>query len=773
MNFSGNAFLFPPRFIIPYPNYEYMGGKVRHLSGERDKKKLYRYTFWIKLFIILFACLTIIEPVLSIGQAYTIGDVILKTDQLRNLTGAEGTSIGVGVISNGAGGLIEAQSSGDLPQDVIVLMNGRGSEGTAMMEIIHDIAPGSKLLFHDFGGGAQNDFVYAIESLIDAGARIIVDDVGFLQVPYFEDGYTAQNINRILEMHPEVIIVSAAGNNAESHYQSFFSDDGSGYHSFEGYSGIPIAVQPGGMFSAFLQWDDIYESSANDYNLYFEENGELIALSEHIQDGSSIPQEKFTYINDGDALVQGLIRVKKENPSVEDKNIEIFINAQKDKVYITKTNLVIEDSISGQAAVPKVISVAAIAPDKVNAIERYSSQGHVTISYPENVVRQKPDITGISNVAVSGAGGFPKIFSGTSAAAPHIAGMLALEWSLFPSIPADDMREALLFTTLELGEPGWDPAFGYGLPDALKMYERLQGFTPTSPLDSSLAQKPIKNIKSMTDLPVMLSGSGEITGPVIITAPGTYTLGRDISHSAGSIITIMSSDVTIQGGGRRIEGLSVQFVDNTPLDQNAILIRPPDSGRLKNVVIKDMVIEGSTNAIIGKQIDHIHVDGCTLSHNAIGIGLYGSDNGLIENCLLSGNSYKGLAIKEGSLGNLVKGNTIEKNLYGIDLIGSVDTVLKDNIIRDNRREDEYTPKGSSGSIPTVLPAPLPTGVVPCVDLDFDGICDDPNGTPQPTKAPSTSSVPFSYTEEFTMTTIYTQPEHQSSYYPTPYPTHCP
>jgi len=91
-----------------------MGGKVRHLSGERDKKKLYRYTFWIKLFIILFACLTIIEPVLSIGQAYTIGDVILKTDQLRNLTGAEGTSIGVGVISNGAGGLIEAQSSGDL-----------------------------------------------------------------------------------------------------------------------------------------------------------------------------------------------------------------------------------------------------------------------------------------------------------------------------------------------------------------------------------------------------------------------------------------------------------------------------------------------------------------------------------------------------------------------------------------------------------------------------------------------------------------------------------
>jgi len=733
----------------------------RFTSGSRNIAEAFRFTFFLKFFIILCIGFVISEPVFGAGQAYTIGDVILKTDQLRNLTGADGSGIGVGVISNGAGGLMQAQQSGDLPQNVIVLMNGRGSEGTAMMEIIHDIAPGATLLYHDFGGGAQNDFIYAIESLIDAGARIIVDDVGFLQVPYFEDGYTAQNLNRILDEHPEVILVSAAGNNAEIHYQAKFSDDGSGYHSFDGMRGIPIAIQPGGMFSAFLQWDDMYGNSANDYNLYLEENGELIALSERIQDGSTLPEEKFTYINDGKSLVQAELRIKKENPSVEDKNIELFINAQKDKVYITRQHLVIEDSIIGQAAVPRVLSVAAISPEKVNSIERYSSQGFVTISYPESTVRQKPDITGINNVAVSGAGGFPKKFPGTSAAAPHIAGLLALEWSLFPSIPADDMRNALLSTALELGEPGWDPAFGYGLPDAIKMYEKLQGLKPDNPLDSSLAQKPVKSIQSKMEPPVMLSGSGEITGPVIITSPGTYTLGKDIVHSAGSIITIMSSDVTIQGGGKRIEGLSVQFIDNTPIDQNAILIQSPDSGKLKNVVIRDMVIEGTTNAIIGKKLEKLHIDGCTLSHNAIGIGLYGSDNGLIENCLLSGNSYKGLAIKDGSSDNLVKGNTIEKNLYGIDTIGSVNTILEDNIIRDNRREDIYTPKEQA---PDIIPTVTPTGIVPCPDANYDGICDDPNGTPQPTKAPTTSSVPFSYSEEISMTTIYT--------YPTPHPTSC-
>lgn len=63
------------------------------------------------------------------------------------------------------------------------------------------------------------------------------------------------------------------------------------------------------MFSAFLQWDDMYGNSANDYNLYLEENGELIALkSERIQDGSTLPEEKFTYINDGKSLVQAEFR---------------------------------------------------------------------------------------------------------------------------------------------------------------------------------------------------------------------------------------------------------------------------------------------------------------------------------------------------------------------------------------------------------------------------------------------------------------------------------
>lgn len=74
------------------------------------------------------------------------------------------------------------------------------------------------------------------------------------------------------------------------------------------------------------------------------------------------------------------------------------------------------------------------------------------------------------------------------------------------------MRNALLSTTLELGEPGWDPAFGYGLPDSLKLYEKLQGLTPENPLPPSLAEKPIAVTESQIEPPIMLSGSEKLPG---------------------------------------------------------------------------------------------------------------------------------------------------------------------------------------------------------------------------------------------------------------------
>jgi serine protease len=56
--------------------------------------------------------------------------------------------------------------------------------------------------------------------------------------------------------------------------------------------------------------------------------------------------------------------------------------------------------------------------------------------------------------------------TGTSMAAPHVAGVAALIKSRHPEYGPDEIREVLQDTAEDLGAPGWDERYGYGLVDA-------------------------------------------------------------------------------------------------------------------------------------------------------------------------------------------------------------------------------------------------------------------------------------------------------------------
>jgi len=58
------------------------------------------------------------------------------------------------------------------------------------------------------------------------------------------------------------------------------------------------------------------------------------------------------------------------------------------------------------------------------------------------------------------------VASGTSFAAPHVSGAAALLLSVDPSLGSDDLVRLLETTAVDLGDPGLDPAFGWGLIDA-------------------------------------------------------------------------------------------------------------------------------------------------------------------------------------------------------------------------------------------------------------------------------------------------------------------
>lgn len=56
--------------------------------------------------------------------------------------------------------------------------------------------------------------------------------------------------------------------------------------------------------------------------------------------------------------------------------------------------------------------------------------------------------------------------SGTSMACPHVSGVAALILAVYPTYTNDQVRQTLWNTAEDLGAPGWDMYFGYGLVDA-------------------------------------------------------------------------------------------------------------------------------------------------------------------------------------------------------------------------------------------------------------------------------------------------------------------
>lgn len=56
--------------------------------------------------------------------------------------------------------------------------------------------------------------------------------------------------------------------------------------------------------------------------------------------------------------------------------------------------------------------------------------------------------------------------SGTSMACPHVSGVAALILAVYPTWTNDQVRQHLWDTAEDLGAPGWDQYFGYGLVDA-------------------------------------------------------------------------------------------------------------------------------------------------------------------------------------------------------------------------------------------------------------------------------------------------------------------
>ena len=416
------------------------------------------------------------------GSVTSEGDTVLKAALARSQFGITGAGVKVGVISDGVDSMAAAKATGDLPASIDVgLNNTGGDEGTAMLEIVYDLAPGAALGFSS--GFSDADFINSASFLKNTfGADVIVDDVGFFDEPYFEDGTVAQAAQAAVD--GGVVWASAAGNERLQHYQAAFSAAGT---TPGGTSGTAHNFNPGGTEDAFmnlgtlyngesvdivLQWNDPYSAPASSYKLYLylsTSSPSPAATSQNLRfylgGGSNYSGEVLTYTNNTGSSKTPQLVIERISGSAN--QVEIFGLPESHEYQVPG------DSVFGQPAAAGVIAAGAAYWNDTSTVENYSQVGPSTIYHPSLEIREKPEITTVDGVHVTGAGGFGSTFYGTSAAAPHAGAIAALILAKYPGLTPAQVRTAMMAGATDMMASGFDYYSGAGLANAVAAIESL------------------------------------------------------------------------------------------------------------------------------------------------------------------------------------------------------------------------------------------------------------------------------------------------------------
>jgi hypothetical protein len=202
------------------------------------------------------------------GTVVSEGDTQLNAAGARAAFGVDGGGVTVGILSDSfdqdPGAATHAAgdvATGDLPgpgnpcghpSPVGVLESfvpeepgeAPGDEGRAMAQIVHDLAPGSPLAFAsafngELGFAASIRRLAAPPALGGAGAKVIVDDVGYFAEPFFQDGPVAVAAGEVAAAGASYFsaagndnLIDAGGNEIASWEAPAFRDSG----------GCPVAL---------------------------------------------------------------------------------------------------------------------------------------------------------------------------------------------------------------------------------------------------------------------------------------------------------------------------------------------------------------------------------------------------------------------------------------------------------------------------------------------------------------------------------------------------
>lgn len=391
-------------------------------------------------------------PIPAQGYGAVVSEgVQLSNAQVFHYNNVRGSGARVAIIDTGFAGAIGSAevpiAAGD-PQPPSFRADGTlgtGSHGTAVAQVIADMAPEATL--HLVAVDTALSLVDALDYVAEAGYQVACVPLGLVDGPFDDTHLVCQAVQRARASG--CLVVVAGGNFAQRHWEGDFTDrNRNGFNEFAtGVEGISFTFATPQRFVAYLSW---YETAGpetdQDYDLeLYNAAGVRVAASAYSQNGDDPPCDVLA----ADVPAGGYtLRIRNVAASGA-AHFQLFVPDFDLPVALQKK----EHSLSVPAVSAAALTVGAsrgslldttpfnVPMLAIDTLEPFSSRG------PTIDGRTKPDILGpdVVSTSVTGleAGEALNPFIGTSAAAAHVAGAAALLFSEDKQRRAGDLAAAL------------------------------------------------------------------------------------------------------------------------------------------------------------------------------------------------------------------------------------------------------------------------------------------------------------------------------------------